>query len=157
MTSPIPFIIILFFILLIRTQLRPKPLDSRIFIFPALLMLVGIYAAFDANVQAGEALSLFLGAILGAAVGLIQGKLVRVYEDHQTWLIEGSWLTVGVWLLSIPIRLLIKYEFVEMFHIHVELVGNRAYLPYLLSVSGILLGRLAMVTIRYPRLILSRI
>jgi hypothetical protein len=148
MTNPI--VIILIAIVLIRSQLRPKPLRSRLFTFPALLLAYGVYIACQAQVQTGEALSLLLVTALGGAVGLLQGRLVRVYEEGRIWWVAGSWLTLAVWLLSIPIRFAVKYGFVELFHIHPQLTGRDAFVPFLFSIGGILLGKVCMIAIRYP-------
>jgi hypothetical protein len=149
------FIILLIAVVLIRSQLRPKPLTRSLFTIPVLLLIYAVYAGAQAHVQTGEAVSLLLAAGMGGIVGMVQGRLARVYEQHQTWWVAGSWLTLGVWLLSMPIRFLIKYGFIEWFRIHIELTGSSAFVPYLFSIGGILLGKVLMLTLRYPDLMLA--
>ncbi|MFD0694528.1 hypothetical protein ACFQZT_10535 [Paenibacillus sp. GCM10027628] len=144
------FLCAVILILVIRNQLKAKPLKRSLFTLPLLLLFYAIYVAAQANVQTGEAISLALGALLGGGVGLIQGRLARVYVDNSTWWVEGSWASLAVWLISIPLRFVVRYGFVELGGIPVVLTGDQAYVPFLFSIAGILLGKVLMLTFRYP-------
>lgn len=137
-------------LLLIRHQLKPRPLKRNLFTIPVLLLIYSIYLAWNAHVGGGEAISLAIGFGLGGLIGLIQGKMVSVYQKNDFWWVAGSWLTLGIWLLSIPVRYLVKYGFVEVFHVPTVLTGSNAYVPFLFSLAGILIGKVTTLSFRYP-------
>jgi hypothetical protein len=144
------FLCMMIVILVVRSQLKAMPLKRSLFTLPLLLLFYAIYTAAQAHVQSGEAISLALGTVLGGGVGLLQGRLARVYVDNSTWMIAGSWAGLAVWLLSIPLRFVVRYGFVELGGIDVVLTGSQAYVPYLFSIAGILLGKVLMLTLLYP-------
>ncbi|GIP23479.1 hypothetical protein [Paenibacillus sp. J22TS3] len=144
------WIALLVLIIMGKRQLAPRPVSARIVTVPLILALYGGYLAAKLSVGVGETASLLIGLGLGAAVGLYQGRFVRVFEQGGVWMTQGSVVTLGIWLLSIPLRLVIKYGFTELFHIPVKLTGSYMFVPYLFSLSGIMLGRAAYLIIKYP-------
>ncbi|MFC5450810.1 hypothetical protein [Paenibacillus aestuarii] len=144
------FLCLIILLLIVRSQLRVKPLRRSLFTLPLLLLFYAIYLAAQAHVQPGEGISLALSALLGSGVGLFQGRLTRVYVDNSVWMMAGSWAGLAVWLLSIPLRFIVRYGFVELSGIDVVLTGAQAYVPFLFSIAGILLGKVLMLSLLYP-------
>jgi hypothetical protein len=135
---------------LVKNQLAAKPLRSSLFTFPLLLLAVAAYSAYTAGVRTGEGISLGIAVVLGIGAGLVQGKFTAVYEENGVWMRAGSFAALLVWLLSVPIRFCVRYGFVELFHIEQHLTGSSAFVPYLFSLGGILLGKVIMLALRYP-------
>ncbi len=142
-------------LMLVRNQLKPKPLKRSLFTMPVILLVYAIYLAYNAHVQSGEATSLAISIILGGVIGLIQGKMVKVYQEHDVWWVAGSYLTLAIWFLSIPIRLVVKYGYLELFHFTTVLTGDLIYVPFLFSLAGILIGKVVMLSLRYPEQMLA--
>jgi len=145
----------LILLIMIRSQLGAKPLKRTAYTLPLLLLLFAVYASQQANVQAGEGVAMSICVALGAVVGLIQGRLIHVYSENGIWWTQGSWLTLLIWLTSVPIRFGVKYGIMELFDIPAQLTGTNAYVPFLYSIAGILLGKAVMLTIRYPNQMLA--
>ncbi|CAM3064610.1 hypothetical protein [Sporolactobacillus spathodeae] len=137
-------------LLLIRHQLKSRLLKRSLFTLPLLLLIYSIYLSVNAGVSLPESFSLVISTVLGGLIGLIQGKYASVYETDGFWWVRGSWLTLTVWLLSIPVRYLVKYGYLEAFHVHTVLIGSQAYIPILFSLAGILFGKVIMLTWRFP-------
>lgn len=144
------FLAILILILLVNRQLKPRPIKGSMLLLPLLLMLYVSYLAYQAGIEGGEAISLLLTTVMGIGVGWLQGRYTSVYQHNGIWMTVGSIKSILVWLLSIPIRLIVKYGFVEMLSIKIHLVDEFTYLPLLLSLSAIVLGRSLYLTFRYP-------
>ncbi|NIK79159.1 hypothetical protein FHS15_004317 [Paenibacillus castaneae] len=144
------FIAILILILLVNRQLKPRPIKGNVFFLPLLLILFASYQAYQAGVEGGEGISLLLGAGMGLGVGWLQGRFTAVYQKNGIWMTVGSIWSIAIWLLSVPIRLIIKYGFVELMHINVHLTGEYAFAPILLSLGAIVLGRALYLISRYP-------
>ncbi|MBS4175060.1 hypothetical protein [Bacillus sp. FJAT-49736] len=149
------YIAILILLVIVRSQLRIKPLRRSMFTFPILLLLYALYSCSKAGVDIGEGIGMVIVFSLGAIVGLFQGKFVNVYCEKNEWVVAGSWVTLAIWLVSVPIRYLIKFSYIELLDIPVHLNGNYAYVPFLISIAGILIGKVIMLTIRFPQPILS--
>ncbi|UJF32939.1 hypothetical protein [Paenibacillus hexagrammi] len=137
-------------IIIFRSQLKARPVSIKMFTMPLLLLAFAIYESVEAQVQAGEAVSLAMSVLLGAVVGLLQGKFIHVRTVDSVWWAEGSWASLGVWLLSIPVRFAIRYGFIGLLGIPTVLTGSKAYVPFLFSIAGILLGKGIMLVRRYP-------
>lgn len=135
------FIAILLVVVMVRRQLQARPVKTNMFSFPLLVLAFGVYEAAQAGVQTGEGISLLLGALMGAAVGWWQGAFTRVYEERGVLYTVGSVGSILIWFASIPIRLVIKYGFVLLLDIPIHLTGDYMYVPYLISLAGIWIGR----------------
>jgi hypothetical protein len=144
------FIFGLFFVLLVNRQLKPRPIKRNVLVLPLLLIFYAIYNALEAGIEIGESASLLLGAALGVVVGWIQGRFSTVYKQNGIWMTVGSIWTVAIWLLSVPIRLLVKYGFVELLDIKVLLIDEYAFVPLLLSLGAIVFGRGLYLFFHYP-------
>jgi len=144
------FLALLILVLLIKRQIEPKPIKSSLYILPIILLLYGSYLASDAGIKTLEGISLGLGVFLGIIVGLIQGRFTHVFQQNGIWMVAGSFLSLSVWFLSIPIRYLIKMGFIQVLHIHVHLTGEYSFVPYLFSLAGIIAGRSIYLAIKYP-------
>jgi hypothetical protein len=138
-------------LVLISNHLKPKPLKRSLFTMPVILLIYAVYLASDAHVQSGEAISLAISLILGGVVGMIQGKIVKVYQEHGVWWVAGSFVTLLIWLISIPIRLIVKYGYIQLLHVPTVLTGKLAYVPFLFSLAGILIGKVFILSLRYPK------
>jgi hypothetical protein len=145
------FLALLILVLLIKRQIQPRPIKSSLYIFPIILLLYGSYLASDAGVKTLEGISLGLSVFLGLLVGLVQGRFTRVFQQNGIWMVAGSFLSLSVWLLSIPIRFLIKMSFILVLHIPVHLTGEYSFVPYLFSLAGIIGGRAIYLAIKYPK------
>jgi hypothetical protein len=141
---------LLLLIVLAGRQLRPRPVKRSLYTFPLLLMGYAIYLSSSAGVQTGEGITLFVSAALGGVVGLVQGRHTRVFDLNGVWMISGSFISVAIWLFSIPIRYIVHLGLIRVFDITVALTGTYAFVPFLFSVAGILLGRTIYLTLKYP-------
>ncbi|PWK08442.1 hypothetical protein [Tumebacillus permanentifrigoris] len=140
------------FIIVIRAQLRSRQLSSRQFFLPLLVLLFGMYSAASiSGIAVGDWIVLFTATLLGVAAGLVQGKYVRVYQEGNTWFVAGSLASIGLWLLSIPIRYGVKYGMSALIATPELFSGDHFMIPFLFSIAGLMLGRIAMVCIRYPK------
>lgn len=137
-------------VVMLKRQIEPRPMRKSLSALPVLLLAFAIYLAAQASVQTGEGLSLLLTALMGAGVGILQGKFTRVYQANGTWMMAGSIVSLALWLLSVPIRYGVRIGFVQVFGFHVALTGQYAYVPFLFSLAGILLGRALYLIFRYP-------
>jgi len=144
------WLFIAIFVLFVRSQLKPRLLSFRLFTLPVLFMVFGGYMAYSAHVQQGEGVLLLLGAFMGAAIGLIQGRLVLVYEYQSRWWVQGSWRGILILLMYALLKFVIQSAAVLAFDIPIELKGSQAFVPYVISLAAILLGRSTMIAIRYP-------
>lgn len=144
------FLALLIVILLVNRQLKPRPINTKMLLLPILLMLYVSYLAYQAGVEVEEATSLLITVLMGIGVGWLQGRFTRVYQSNGVWMTVGSMTSILVWLLSIPIRLIVKYGFVELLDIEVKLVGNLAYVPILFSLGAIILGRALYLVYHNP-------
>lgn len=144
------FFAILILILLVNRQLKPRPINRNMLLLPILLLLYVSYLASQAGVEIEEATSLLLTALMGMGVGWIQGRFTNVYRSHGVWMTVGSISSVLVWLLSIPIRLIVKYGIVNILEIEVKLVEDLAYVPLLFSLGAMILGRALYLVSKYP-------
>ncbi|MBL0388313.1 hypothetical protein JJB07_17040 [Tumebacillus sp. ITR2] len=143
---------LLIFLVVIRAQLRSRQLSSRQFFLPLLVLLFGMYtAASIGGIAVGDWIVLFTGTVLGVAVGMVQGKFVRVFEQNGTWFIAGSLASVGLWLASIPIRFGLKYGMSALIATPDLFSGDNFMVPFLFSIAGLMLGRIIMVSMRYPK------
>ncbi|MNM83251.1 hypothetical protein D3C81_953060 [compost metagenome] len=144
------WIALLILIVMAKRQLTPRPISAGLVTFPLLMVCYGGYIITQLSLGSGEIVSLILSLAMGAAVGLYEGRFVRVFEQGGIWMRQGSIVTLGIWLLSIPVRFIIKYGFIQLFHIPVQLTGSYAYVPYLFSLAGIMLGRAVYLILKYP-------
>lgn len=141
-------LLILFFV--VRRQLQARPIKSDLFLLPVLLLFYGAYAASQASVGIGESISLALGLAMGLAIGWAQGFFTSVYRINGIWMEQGTPLSLAIWLLSVPVRFLIKLAFVDVFHISVHLTGSSGVMvPLLVSFAGILFGKAMYLINRY--------
>jgi hypothetical protein len=88
--------------------------------------------------------------VLGGIVGMVQGKIVKVYQEHGVWWVAGSIVTLLIWLISIPIRLIVKYGYIQLLHVPTVLTGDLVCVPFLFSLAGILIGKVFILSLRYP-------
>jgi len=145
------FLALLILVLLIKRQLEPRPIKSSLYTFPIILLLYGSYLASAAGIKPLEGIALGLGVLLGIIVGLIQGRFTKVFQQNGIWMVAGSFWSLAVWLLSIPIRFLIKMSFIQILHIPVHLTGEYTFVPYLFSLAGIIAGRAIYLALKYPK------
>lgn len=141
---------LLLLIVLAGRQLRSRPIKRNLYTFPILLLGYAVYLSSNAGVQTGEGISLLVSAALGAVVGLLQGRHTRVFDLNGVWMIAGSFTSVLIWLFSIPIRYIVHLGLIRVFDIPVALTGTYAFVPFLFSVAGILLGRTLYLSLKYP-------
>ncbi|WP_433945246.1 hypothetical protein [Paenibacillus sp. SN-8-1] len=141
---------LLILIVMAKRQLTPRPISAGLVTFPLILICFGGYITTQLSLGGGEITSLVLSLVMGAAVGLYEGRFVRVFEQGGIWMRQGSIVTLGIWLLSIPVRFIVKYGFIQLCHIPVQLTGSYAYVPYLFSLAGIMLGRAGYLIVKYP-------
>jgi hypothetical protein len=144
------FIGFLLLIMLMLRQFRPRPIKRSLFTLPLLLLAYGIYVSSQAGVEVGEGAALLLVTLMGLAVGLVQGRFTRVFEMDGVWMASGSVASVAIWLLSIPIRYVVKLGFIMLFDIPVHLTGAGAFVPFLFSLAGIVLGRAVYLAAKHP-------
>ncbi|KEO83849.1 DUF1453 family protein [Tumebacillus flagellatus] len=147
-------IALLIFLVVIRAQLRSRQLSARQFFLPLLVLLFGMYtAASIPGIAVGDWVTLFVGTVLGLIVGMIQGKFVRVFQEGGVWYIAGSIASVGLWLVSIPIRYGLKYGMSALIATPdlFSFDSNNFMVPFLFSIAGLMLGRIIMVCLRYPK------
>ncbi|KKC48197.1 hypothetical protein VE23_15670 [Paenibacillus sp. D9] len=145
-----PIVISLLFLLMLRSQLKTRLLSARLFVLP---MLLGGALAASSGTEAGEGegILLLLEALMGIGIGLLQGHLSLIFQEGSVWVIRGSVAGAAVWLFSIPLRLGIELGAASAFGIPMELSHELPFVPYLLGIGGIFLGRALLVALRYPR------
>ncbi|MEC0370311.1 hypothetical protein [Paenibacillus chibensis] len=141
---------VLVILILAARQLNAKPMKRSLFVLPIIMFGYGLYFCASSGVQTGEAVSLAIMTVMSLAVGFVQGHLTRVYQHNEVWMIAGSWLSVAVWLFSLPIRFIVKYGFIHLFNIPVVLTGDRMFVPFLFAVARIVLGRAIYFAVKYP-------
>ncbi|RUT31690.1 hypothetical protein EJP77_09880 [Paenibacillus zeisoli] len=144
------WIVLLAVIVITKRQLTPRPISAGLVTFPLLLVCYGGYMVTQLSLGGGEIASLLLSLAMGAAVGMYEGRFIRVFEQDGVYMRRGSLVTLGIWLLSIPVRFIVSFGFTQLLHIHVQLTGSNAYIPFLFSLAGILLGRAVYLIVKYP-------
>lgn len=78
--------------LLVQRQLVPRPLSGRLLILPLILGAISLYEAVNnPGVYLASWISLALTMLLSLLVGLIRGRMTRVYQDNGRWMVAGSW------------------------------------------------------------------
>lgn len=143
---------LLIFIVVIRMQLRSRQLSARQFVLPLLVLLFGMYAAAGIEgIATGDWVVLFTGFIVSVAAGMVQGRFVRVFQEGGIWYIAGSLASIGMWLVSIPIRYGLKWGMSSLIATPELFSGDHFMIPFLFSIAGLMLGRIVMVSIRYPK------
>ena len=94
-------------IVVIARQFLPRAVDPRWLLGAPLVMgLFGVQADLKAPPETALATALF-AANLGAAVvlGLARGASSRVWRAAEgTWMQRGTLLTLGLWILSLAVR-----------------------------------------------------
>jgi hypothetical protein len=145
------FLALLILVFFIKRQIVPRPIKSSLYTLPIILLLYGSYLASKVGIEIMEGVSLGLAFLLGIIVGLIQGRFTQVFQQNGIWMVAGSLWSLGVWLLSIPIRFLIKMSFIQVLHTPVHLTGEYSFVPYLFSLAGIIAGRAIYLAIKYPK------
>ncbi|WP_127507458.1 hypothetical protein [Paenibacillus humicus] len=146
-----PIVISLLFLLMLRSQLKTRLLSARLFVLPMLLLGGALAASSGAEAGEGEGILLLLEALMGIGIGLLQGHLSLIFQEGSVWVIRGSVAGAAVWLFSIPLRLGIELGAASAFGIPMELSHELPFVPYLLGIGGIFLGRALLVALRYPR------
>jgi hypothetical protein len=137
--------------LVIQRQLVPRPLSGRLLVLPLILGAFSLYeAAGNPGVRLTGWVSLVLTMALSLVVGLIRGRMTRVYQENGHWMVSGSWKSLLFWLLSIPIRYGLRFLLVPLLGDGAAFHGQTSTLPYLFSISGLLLGRALMLALRHP-------
>lgn len=131
-------------------QLTARPVKRNLFTVPVVALGFGLYVSYGQGVQTGEMISLLISAALGCMAGFLQGRYIRVIEQNGVWMTVGSAASIAIWLLSVPIRLAVRYGFDQTFGIHAVLTGSYAYVPFLFSIAGIMLGRALYLSFKYP-------
>ncbi|WP_067621446.1 hypothetical protein [Alicyclobacillus acidiphilus] len=138
-------------ILIIRRQLTPRPLSGRLLVLPLILGAYALYeAASNPSIAWAGWVSLMLTLALSFLVGLIRGRIVRVYQENGVWMVAGSVKSLLLWLVSIPIRYGLRFALVPLLGAGAAFHGPSSSLPYLFSIAGLLLGRALMLTLRHP-------
>jgi hypothetical protein len=87
---------------MINNQLEPKPLKRSLYSLPVLLLLYAIYNSSRAGINRRNPCH---GDYLPArcrAIGLIQGKITKVYQRNDNWFRAGSWIALAVFGFFYP-------------------------------------------------------
>lgn len=138
-------------VLLIRRQLVSRPLSGKLLSLPLILGGYAFYsAANNSQVQIVGWVSLLVTMALSLVVGLIRGRMTQVYQENGRWMVAGSWKSLLLWLCSIPIRYGLRYLLVPLLGEGAAFHGQMSSLPYLFSISGLLIGRALILTLRHP-------
>ncbi|MCL6599241.1 MAG: hypothetical protein K6T81_10935 [Alicyclobacillus macrosporangiidus] len=134
-----------------QRQLRPRPLSSRLLVWPAILALYSLYeAAQSPHVNMAGWVALIVTLLVSLAVGLVRGYLTRLYQENGQWMIAGSWKSLLFWLVTIPIRWGLRLVLVPLLGPGAALHGPFSALPYLFSITGLLAGRVIGIALRHP-------
>ncbi|MFD1678272.1 hypothetical protein [Alicyclobacillus fodiniaquatilis] len=142
-------IVILLFV--VKRQLSPRTLSGGLLFLPLILGAYALYeAAGDSMVQIAGWISLLLTLAMSFIVGLIRGRMTRIYQENGRWMIAGSWQSLLLWLVSIPIRYGLRFLLVPLLGEGAAFHGQTAPLPYLFSIAGLLLGRALILALRHP-------
>ncbi|GEO27329.1 hypothetical protein AAC03nite_31140 [Alicyclobacillus acidoterrestris] len=137
--------------IIVKRQLVPRPLSGRLLILPLIFSAYAFYeTAGNSTVHLAGWVSLILTFLLSLIVGFIRGHLTRVYQENGQWMVAGSWKALLFWLLSIPIRYGLRFLLVPLLGAGAAFHGQSSSLPYLFSISGLLLGRACMLALRHP-------
>lgn len=142
---------IIILVVIIQRQLTPRPLSGRLMLLPLILGAYALYeAAGNSTVQFAGWVSLLLTLAMSLIVGLVRGRMTRLYQENGRWMIAGSWQSLLLWLVSIPIRYGLRFLLVPLLGEGAAFHGSSASLPYLFSITGLLLGRALMLYLRHP-------
>ncbi|WDL97610.1 hypothetical protein [Alicyclobacillus sp. ALC3] len=145
------FIGIIILAILVQRQLVPRPLSGRLLVLPVILALYSLYEAVgQPSIQLTGWISLILTFLLSFIVGLIRGRMTRVYQENGLWMVSGSWWILLFWLLSIPIRYGLSFLLVPLLGAGAAFHGSLTTIPILFSVCGLVLGRAVLLTLRHP-------
>lgn len=141
-------------ILVIMNQLKERPLTGKLYRLPTLLLLVSSYMVSKVAVLGvGDWLILLLGLAITFGFGLIQGRYTRLINRKGVWWVAGSFLSVFAWAASLPIKYMLAYVLIDLFHFQLHLNGFSSIPIYFFSISGFLLGNYTMFIMRYPHLV----
>jgi hypothetical protein len=144
------WIAIVLVICMAARQLTAQPINRKLYTIPVLALVYGLYVAYGHGAQNADMLSLLISAALGGVVGFLQGRFIRVFDRNGVWMMLGSVASVAIWLLSVPIRFAVHYGFDSLSGIEPVLTGSLAFVPFLFSIAGIMLGRVLYLTLKYP-------
>ncbi|MTT31956.1 hypothetical protein GMB86_08025 [Terrilactibacillus sp. BCM23-1] len=139
---------------LIINQLKERPLTAKLYRLPLLLLFTACYSVTQMPfIKFGDLCILSLSLFLSFGFGMLQGRYTPLINHEGAWYIAGSVISLCVWFISVPIRYLLKYIFISLFHLTLHLDGPSSYVIYLFSIAGILLGRYTMLWLRHPSLV----
>lgn len=102
--------------LLLANQLRRRPLRSgRTYLLPALLVLLGIsnmtsYSHVHVIGSEGWLAILASVAILGLGLGYLRARTVRVWNEGDRWIRQGTWLTAVLWVVTLGVHLVLDLK-----------------------------------------------
>jgi hypothetical protein len=97
---------VLVFILYRQWQVRPA---RGTFLLPIILLVLG-FAGFAAGTGNGrltsEHVAILVALLAGDAIGLgvLRAWTVRLWRQDATFLRQGTWLTIGLWLVGVAIH-----------------------------------------------------
>lgn len=131
-------------------QLTARPVKRNLYTLPILGLGYGAFVAYGQGAQGAENIALLILIVLGIAAGWMQGRYIRVFERNGVWMIAGSTASVAIWLLSLPLRAAVHFGFEALCGIQPVLTGSYAFVPFLLSIAGMMLGRALRLTALYP-------
>jgi len=95
-------------VLVIVRQFTPRAIRPAVmFGLPLVAGYLGVQQLLGAPPAGPVAVALLVVNLgLGAAMGLVRGVTVRVWQDPaQGWMMQGTLLTLAAWLVSIGLRL----------------------------------------------------
>jgi hypothetical protein len=92
-------------VLVVVRRLAGEPLQmKRMLVIPVVLGALGIHQLAGTPITGGMVAYLAGGAVVAAALGLVRGATVAVYEkDGVVWMRYRP-LTIAIWVLSVAVR-----------------------------------------------------
>ncbi|MCL1630998.1 hypothetical protein M3N64_03435 [Sporolactobacillus sp. CPB3-1] len=135
-------------------QLREKPLTGRLYRQPiALLLCAGCALSTMLPLPMIDWMMLSVIFIFSFALGLIQGRFTSLLNRDGAWFLAGSIMSVFIWSLSVPTRMVLRTLSIHYLSMTPSLNGSSSFIVYLLFISGFLFGRYSMLMVRYPFLL----
>lgn len=143
-------LVLVILLMMVRRQLTPRPLTVRLLYVPLILLFLAVYQAGDfPKLGMLNWVSFIVSLALGLVAGLVAGNFTKVFEQNGQWMVVGSLLTLGIWVLSVPFRFGVRLVMNVLFHVP-ALPQKAEFIPYLFSIAGILLGQILMVLFKNP-------